>query len=179
MTADNNHGESLISINVSGTDMKETTEPPPATPPETPAIERLQPDTIKSIAEPETTAEGKETGQNMADEVLKRMEYRKQIQIDFTKPTPPPDEDGRVKDVLVLLKWGAVPYSYILSELKESTGESGIDVYFRYVKPAIERGIIRKGKDGMCRLAAGMPQPFKEFMELIAPWHNLRNHKDG
>jgi hypothetical protein len=158
---------------------KATEAPQPATPTETPAIERLQPEAIKSIAEQETPAEGKETAQNRADEVLKRMEYRKQFQIDFTNPPPPPDEDGRVKDVLVLLKWGAVPYSYILSELKESTGERGIDVYFRYVKPAIERGIIRKGKDGMCRLAAGMPQPFQEFWELIAPWHNLRNHKDG
>ncbi|GAB6394671.1 MAG: hypothetical protein MdMp024_0983 [Bacteroidales bacterium] len=43
---------------------KATAEPQPATTPETPAIERLQPDTIKSIAEQGTTAEGKETAQN-------------------------------------------------------------------------------------------------------------------
>ncbi|GAB6395408.1 MAG: hypothetical protein MdMp024_1720 [Bacteroidales bacterium] len=149
---------------------KATAEPQPATPTETPDIERLQPEAIKSITERETTAEGKETAQKRREELNK---YR----IDLTNPPPPPNEDGRVKDVLVLLKWGAVPYSYILSELKESTEESGIDVYFRYVKPAIERGVMRKGKDGMCRLAAGMPQPFKEFMELIAPWYFLRNHK--
>jgi hypothetical protein len=40
------------------------TPPPTATAEHQPAIERLQPDTIKSIAEPETPAEGKETPQN-------------------------------------------------------------------------------------------------------------------
>jgi hypothetical protein len=155
-----------------------TEAPQPATTPEPPDVERLQPEAIKSIAEQETTAEAQETTQNSADEALKRMEYRKQFEIDLTNPTPPPDEDERVKEVIVLLKWGAVPYSYILSELKDSTGERGIDVYFRYAKPAIERGIIIKGKDGMCRLAAGIPKPFKEFLEQIDPLHNLRNHKD-
>ncbi|GAB6395250.1 MAG: hypothetical protein MdMp024_1573 [Bacteroidales bacterium] len=43
-----------------------TAEPQPAPPPEPPAIERLQPDTIKSITEQETPAEGKETEQNRA-----------------------------------------------------------------------------------------------------------------
>jgi hypothetical protein len=43
---------------------KETAEPQPATPPETPDVERLQPEAIKSISEREAPAEGKETAQN-------------------------------------------------------------------------------------------------------------------
>ncbi|GAB6395241.1 MAG: hypothetical protein MdMp024_1553 [Bacteroidales bacterium] len=49
---------------------KATAAPQPATLTATPAIERLQPDTIKSAAEQETPAEGKETTQNRVAECL-------------------------------------------------------------------------------------------------------------
>jgi hypothetical protein len=87
---------------------KATAEPQPAPPTEPPAVELSPPATISSAIEQETPAEAQETAQNMADEALKRMEYRKQFQIDFTNLPPEPDEDGRVKDVAMLLKWGPV-----------------------------------------------------------------------
>jgi hypothetical protein len=105
---------------------KATAEPQLATPTETSNIERLQPDTIKSTPERETPAEAKETAQNRADEALKRMEYIKQFQIDLTKPEPDPNEDERVEDVAMLLRWGAMPFTELIDELKALTGEGGL-----------------------------------------------------
>jgi hypothetical protein len=57
-------GADIADILLRNAPPKAIEEPQPATPTETPAIERLQPDTIKSIAEREAPAEGKETAQN-------------------------------------------------------------------------------------------------------------------
>ncbi|GAB6395559.1 MAG: hypothetical protein MdMp024_1871 [Bacteroidales bacterium] len=124
---------------------KATAEPQPATPTETPAIERLQPEAIKSTSGQETAAEAQETEQ-------KWREFRNKYKIDFTNPPPPPNEDERVKEVAMLLRWGAMPVTELIDELTAFTEERGIDVYFRYVKPAIERGIMSKGENGICRL---------------------------